>query len=109
MEVLWDRCDAMTVREVLDILDERGLAYTTVMTVMNNLYEKQMLVRSKIGRAWLYKAALSRGEYTGQVMRDALLSTSDQSSALAHFVEAMSDEESAALRDLLRRRARRRR
>jgi BlaI family transcriptional regulator, penicillinase repressor len=44
---------------MLDILDERGLAYTTVMTVMNNRYEKEMSARSKIGRAWLYEAALS--------------------------------------------------
>jgi BlaI family transcriptional regulator, penicillinase repressor len=109
MDALWDRESPVTVRDVLDMLAERQLAYTTVMTVMNNLFEKGMLTRSMVGRAWVYLPAMTRGEYTSQVMRDALLSTKDQSSALAHFVDAMTDEESAAVRDLLRRRSRKRR
>ena len=109
MDALWDRDGPATVRDVLELLAGRRLAYTTVMTVMNNLFEKEMLTRSMPGRAWVYEPALTRGEYTSQIMRDALLSTRDQSSALAHFVEAMTDEESATLRDLLRRRSRKRR
>jgi predicted transcriptional regulator len=108
MDALWDRAGPATVRDVLEHLSARQLAYTTIMTVMNNLHGKGMLSRAMVGRAWVYEAAFTRGEYTGQVMRDALLSTEDQSSALAHFVEAMTEDESATLRNLLRRRSRRR-
>ena len=37
------------------------------------------------------------GEYTGEIMRDALRATKDQSSALAQFVDAMTEEESELL------------
>jgi predicted transcriptional regulator len=40
MEALWDGGASATVGEVLAQLDARWLAYTTVMTVMNNLYGK---------------------------------------------------------------------
>jgi predicted transcriptional regulator len=49
-----------------------------------------LLTRSMVGRAWVYEPTLTRGKYAGQVMRDALLSTKDRTSALAHFVEAMT-------------------
>jgi BlaI family transcriptional regulator, penicillinase repressor len=82
------------------------LAYTTVMTVMDNLHRKGMLARVKARRAWLYEPVLSREQYTARVMRDVLSSTDDRAGALAHFVETMSEEESQALRTLLRRRRR---
>ena len=79
------------------------------MTVMDNLHRKGMLRRGKDGRAWLYEPTMSRGEYTAQVMHEVLRSTHDQTAAMSHFVAAMTEEESQALRDLLRRRPGRKR
>ena len=105
MGVVWVAAAPVTVRFVLERLaPDRPLAYTTVMTVMDNLFRKGVLRREKIGRAWLYGAATSRGEYTAKLMRDVLASAEDQTAALTHFVAGMSEEESEALRALLRRR-----
>lgn len=105
MDVVWHRTTAVTVRDVLEeLVRDRPLAYTTVMTVMDNLHRKGMLRRTKDGRAWLYEATASRGEYTAQVMHDVLQSTDDRTAAMTHFVAAMTDEESQTLRGLLRRR-----
>jgi predicted transcriptional regulator len=49
MDRLWERGRPALVREVLDDLrGDRPLAYTTVMTVMENLYRKGWLRRRRI-------------------------------------------------------------
>jgi predicted transcriptional regulator len=35
-----------------DLLEDRALAFTTVITVMDNLYRKGWLRRERDGRAW---------------------------------------------------------
>ena len=110
MHVVWDLTAPVTVRDVFEqLVRDRQLAYTTVMTVMDNLHRKGMLRRTKDGRAWLYEAVASRGEYTARVMRDVLRSADDQTAAMMHFVASMTEQESQTLRDLLRHRGGRRR
>lgn len=105
MEIVWVADNPVVVRDVLvKLTPERPLAYTTVMTVMDNLFRKGVLRREKEGRAWMYAAVMSRGEYIAQLMREVLASADDQTAALSHFVASMSDEESAAMRTMLRRR-----
>ena len=104
MDVMWRRDEPATVREIYTPLAKaRPLAYTTVMTVMDNLHHKGFLDREKAGRAWRYQPATSREEYTARLMHDALDAAGDQTAALAHFVAGMSESESQALRWLLRR------
>lgn len=105
MELMWSYAQPVSGREVFDELARgRQLAYTTVMTVMDILYRKGYLQRQMSGRAWMYRPTASREEYTANLMRQALDDARDQRAALAHFVDAMSDEESKALRAVLRRR-----
>mgnify|MGYP001190425971 CR=1 FL=1 len=55
MEVLWASPTALSVRDVqAELAAERGLAYTTVMTVMDRLAKKGQLNRELDGRAWRY-------------------------------------------------------
>jgi predicted transcriptional regulator len=105
MDVMWRRGEPATVREILEPLTAaRPLAYTTVMTVMDNLHRKGFLNREMVGRAWRYTPTATREQYTARLMRDALNAADDQTAALAHFVAGMSESESQALRWLLRRR-----
>src|SRR5260370_16910277 len=65
MDRLWDQGRAMLVREMVeDLRDDRALAYTTVMTVMENLHRKGWLRRERDGRAWRYEPTGSRSSYT---------------------------------------------
>ena len=60
MEVLWGSPTALSVRDVQAALaDDRGLAYTTVMTVMDRLAKKGQLLRELDGRDWRYSPARS--------------------------------------------------
>jgi predicted transcriptional regulator len=103
MDRLWRWQRPATVREVVDdINEERPLAYTTVMTVANILYNKGWLLRSKQGRAWVYTPVRSREEYAAALMEDALGASADRPVALAHFVQQMDPDEIGALRKALR-------
>jgi len=108
MHLVWDRDDAVTVRELFDGLrQERAIAYTTVMSTMDNLHRKGWLDRVKDGKAYRYTATASREEYSARLMREALAGGGDTEAVLSHFVAQMDGEESDALRAVVRRLARR--
>ena len=87
MTVLWDAAEPLTVRQVHESLSrDRDLAYTTVMTVLDRLAKKSVVVQQKADRAYRYAPAQSREEMTASVMLDALSATPDQDAALAYFV-----------------------
>jgi|AP95_1055475.scaffolds.fasta_scaffold00691_11 predicted transcriptional regulator len=109
MAVLWqsEHCD---VNEVLERLEwDKPLAYTTIMTVMNRLVDKQFLERTRSGRKYLYTAVVKRkeaartrfkkivdgfyGGLTGLAVSELLGSEDD-----------VSEDELDALEELVRRR-----
>lgn len=104
MDRLWSWGGTATTRDVVDDLQpDRSIAYTTVMTVMDNLYRKGWLVRERDGKAWRYQPKATREEYSAGLMHEALENSGDAAVAFARFVEQMSDEQTQALRATLRR------
>jgi predicted transcriptional regulator len=109
MHLVWDHEDPVTVRDVLDKLrQEREIAYTTVMSTMDNLYRKGWLERAKFGKAYRYVATASREEYSARLMAQALADGGDTEAVLSHFVASIDGQESDALRTVMRRLAERR-
>ena len=97
MTQLWDAGEPLTVRQVHErVSRDRDLAYTTVMTVLDRLAKKRVVIQEKADRAYRYAPAQSREEMTAAVMLDALSATPDQDAALAHFVGRLSPEALAA-------------
>jgi predicted transcriptional regulator len=104
MDRLWDQGRPMLVREMVeDLRGDRPLAYTTVMTVMENLHRKGWLRRERDGRAWRYEPTGSRSGYTAALMNEALATSNDRRTALAHFVLQMSPHDAGLLREALDR------
>lgn len=101
MDVLWDRTEPATVRDVADHLRDRELAYTTVMTVLDRLAGKGMVRRERVGRAWSYRPAASREAYVAQLMLAALDLTGSRDAALVRFARAVTDDEAEILRAAL--------
>jgi predicted transcriptional regulator len=102
MEVLWARPDAATARDVSRALaDERDLAHTTVMTVLDRLAKKGFLQRERDGRAWRYHPVASKEDYVAELMLGALDLTGDRDAALAHFARSVSGDEAELLRQVL--------
>ena len=104
MDRLWERDGATTVREVFeDLLRDRDIAYTTVMSTMDNLHRKGWLSRERDGKAYRYWPSMTREQYGAAVMREALDAGGRSDRVLAHFLEQISDEDSAVLRRVLGR------
>ena len=102
MDRLWEWGKPALVRELVDDLrKDRPIAYTTVMTVMENLHRKGWLRRERDGRAWRYEPTGSRSSYTAALMNDALATSADHRTALAHFALQMSPHDAALLREAL--------
>lgn len=103
MDRVWSAADTISVREVYEhLLHDRDIAYTTVMSTMDNLHRKGWLERQRNGKAYMYWARLTREQYSAELMKDAL-GGAQSDLVLAHFVEQISEDDSAALRKLLRR------
>jgi predicted transcriptional regulator len=109
MDAVWDHPPA-TVREVAERM--RGAAdraYTTVMTTLDRLHKKGLLLREKDGLAWRYRAAFDRAAFERSVA-DALAAelVSHGEAGLAALVDATADEalleRLAAMVDARRRR-----
>jgi len=98
MDRLWSYHRPVLVREVLDDLAaERPLAYTTVMTVMDNLRRKGWLRRELVGRAYRYEPVQTKDARSALLMREALTGSADKRTALVHFVDQLSAQEADAL------------
>ncbi|WP_230886278.1 BlaI/MecI/CopY family transcriptional regulator [Streptomyces spinoverrucosus] len=97
----WNR--PVTVREVLeDLQQERSIAYTTVMTVLDNLHQKGWVRREAEGRAYRYEAVSTRAAYAAALMKDAWSQSDNAAAALVAFFGMMSEEQRRALRDAAR-------
>jgi predicted transcriptional regulator len=102
MDRVWLAGRPVLVREIWTALrPEREPAFNTVQTVMEILYRKGWLAREKDGRAWRYRAAVSREEYTAGLMGEALEASTDRVAALRSFVGRIDPAEARQLRRML--------
>ena len=103
MDRVWAREDGVTVRDVFDELTgTRQIAYTTVLSTMDNLHRKGWVRRDREGKAYRYWPTMTREERSANLMRAAFSAGGDREAVLAFFVGQMTAEESAQLRAALR-------
>ena len=105
MQALW-RGGEWSVREVHEAFAGE-LAYTTLMTTMDRLFRKALLVRHKRGKAYVYSARVTPGEFRQGAARGVLqrLLGQDRESArpvLSCIVESVGERDRELLDDLER-------
>ncbi|MBI5728605.1 MAG: BlaI/MecI/CopY family transcriptional regulator [Candidatus Magasanikbacteria bacterium] len=103
MRVVWKHHEGMvTIQEVIDGLATRGLAYTTVMTIMNRLTEKGILVRDNRHEPHRYAARHSEQEFFRSVAGTMFdrIQKEFGSLAIASFVEEAEKVSRKGLRKL---------
>lgn len=105
MDRVWACGDqSTTVRQVFEELAaERDIAYTTVMSTMDNLHTKGWLAREREGKAYRYWATLTREQHSARLMSQALDGGGKPDLVLTHFLEQIGPEESARLATMLGR------
>lgn len=110
MDRIWNRRSdtPLTVRDICNELSsERNIAYTTVMSTMDNLHTKGWLARIRDGKAYRYWPTLTREQHSAKMMREALDSGGRVDLVLGYFLDQIGPEDSARLRVALGRSRRR--
>jgi len=70
MKVVWEKGPS-TVRDVYEaLLEDRHIAYTTVMTMMNVLQRKGHVRKEAEGRSYRYHPVRPRGQVVGSMVRE---------------------------------------
>ena len=105
LDGIWRRGET-SVREMHREFEDR-LAYTTLMTTLDRLYKKGLLVREKEGRAYLYSPRVTREEFERGVAEDGLGGLLETNSGgaeplLACIVDAVSEQDRSLLDELHR-------
>jgi predicted transcriptional regulator len=106
MKIVWER-ESVTVRDVYEALaDTRKVAYTTVMTMMKILEQKNYLKKDQADRAFVYRAAQPRKTVIGAMVRDFVDRVFNGSAEplLVHLVEEhdLTPEDLAEIAELRR-------
>jgi len=110
LRVLWQHGEA-TVAEVQEaLLTERGLAHTTVATLLTRLVKRDLVARTARGRSFVYRALVEESDIR-RSMVSALtegLFGGDPSALVHHLIDEgnLDKEELARLRKLLSARRR---
>jgi len=89
LRVIWERGPS-TVREIMNALNQaRPRAYTSVMSLMNVMAEKGMLIAKPQGRAFIYSAKTSQAQTQSELVRDLLGRAFDGSASalVTHLLE----------------------
>ena len=100
MDVLWAADGPLSATGLRDALADRGLALTTVHTVLTRLEQKGFVTHDD-ARPRGFRARATREEHTAELMHEVLGQAGDRQAALARFVGSVSADEVGMLRRLL--------
>jgi predicted transcriptional regulator len=95
MALAWTRPE-VSVRDACGQLGST-VAYTTVMTTMDRLFKKGLLVRRKVGRAFVYRAAATRQELENALLSSLVDVVSERDRALLDELERLVREKRRTL------------
>ena len=102
LEILWAQKCALTVRRIHLLFPDR--AYTTIMTTLDRLYRKGLLMRHKRGRAFVYEPQCGRDELLSELVSghviDLLGGFAKSTVVLSTFVRAVRQRDAALLDEL---------
>jgi predicted transcriptional regulator len=103
LEILWDRDDWTSGAEVHAALQSfHPVAYTTALTVLTRMCDKNLVQRKRFsGRAYVFRATLSRTETAAKRVHDALATTVDRPAVLTHLINDLDAADRERLRALL--------
>jgi predicted transcriptional regulator len=100
MSALWAADGPLTPGQVQADL-ARGLARTTVTTILTRLFEKGVVGRDRQGRGFAYFPVQDAPGLTARRMHTELDRDHDRESVLARFVDQLGPDDEQLLRQLL--------
>ena len=105
LDVLWSSGEALKPGDVQARLEiHPPVTYSTVMTILRRLWEKDLVTRDRIGKAFYYQPIQDRDQHVAELMTEAFAASADSGAALGHFVAGLSQDDASVLRRVVRRR-----
>lgn len=77
------------------------LTYSSVVTILTRMHTKQLLTRTRRGRAYAYAPVTDDPGFAARRMRTVLEERPDREAVLARFADELSDTDADLLRQLL--------
>ncbi len=104
MKVLWERGEATTAEVHEALHAERGLAFTTIATMLRKMEDKGVLTHRPEGRQFVYRPAVSEDQVRRSMVGELVtrLFEGDPRALVAHLVSE-HEIDPAELRELRRR------
>jgi predicted transcriptional regulator len=99
MECLWS-APGSSVKEIWEKLSsQKAFAYTTIMTTMDRLFQKGLLRRDKVGKAFLYEPRFSREQFEEILTEEVLkgLAGSPNECLMSAFLDLLSERDPGSL------------
>lgn len=90
MKIIWESSGPISVADVVKILSQkRKIAYTTVMTIMGRLVEKNLLTRKMHGLSYFYQPKLSQEKFIAKSVHNIVITAISAlgQEAIIHFVK----------------------
>lgn len=88
LRVLWDRGEATVAGIHEEMKDRRGLAHSTIATLLSRLERRALIDHKTVGRQFLYRALVTEHEVRESALRGILSRLFDGSASamVAHLV-----------------------
>ena len=104
MKSVWAHAGPATIRGVANTLPRKDIAYTTIMTIMNRLAEKGLLIRNEAQQPHLYAPRYSEAEFYRSIAGTMLgrIQKEFGAVAVACFVEEAEKVSKKKLKKVLR-------
>lgn len=104
MGVLWKRGEAAGKEVLEEIRQNRDIAFTTVLTVLERLAKKGLVKRTKGAGGYIFEPVYSKEEFTGAVSREVLEGVVElwRGPAVASFVDILAKRDPGELDKLSR-------
>ncbi len=104
MAVLWERGEASVADVHTVVGEDRGLAFTTIATMLRKMEEKGVVEHRRRGRQFLYRPTVSEREVRSSMVRELLdrVFAGDPAALVSHLI-AEREIDAEELDDLRRR------
>lgn len=100
LDILWQHGE-LAAQDVLLHMPTTSIGLSTVQTTLERLCRKQLLVRCKSGRAYRYRAAISKADVISKLLHDiaAEIAGGDTTVMVSGFMDYMADAEPDLVND----------
>ncbi len=94
MEILWSESPLSVLEVEQKLLKKREIAHTTVLTTLDRMHKKGLLLREKDGKAFFYSPRHSKEEFEHDVAQEVLSGLLSQFAepALSAFIELVGED-----------------